>query len=119
VAPGFVQITAPATFAYREHVANVKNDLGRTLAGIQYTLMSEKCDRYPGGKARARERRAILTRHVRPVALECLRRGHQSEAWNFYYSTFAWNLSLGRLKYLFGFSFVALVEFGRHKLLRR
>lgn len=116
VAPGFVQITAPATFAYRVHAANVKDDLGRTLAGIQYALMSEKCERYPGGKARARERREILTRHVRPVALECLRRGHQSEAWNFYYSTFAWNLSLGRLKYLFGFPFVALVEFGRHKL---
>ena len=45
--------------------------------------------------------------------------GHQSEAWNFYCSTFAWNLSLGRLKYLFGFPFVALVEFGRHKLLSR
>lgn len=119
VAPGFVQITAPATFAYREHGANVKNDLGRTLAGIQYTLRSEKCDRYPGGEARARERRKILTRHVRPVALEFLRRGHQSQAWDFYYSTFAWNLALGRLKYLFGFPFVALVEFGRHKLLGR
>ena len=119
VAPGFVQITAPATFGYREHAENVKNDLGRTLAGIQYTLRSEKCDRYPGGEARARERREILTRHVRPVALEFLRRGHQREAWDFYYSTFAWNLSLGRLRYLFGFPFVALVEFGRHKLLRR
>jgi glycosyltransferase involved in cell wall biosynthesis len=116
-APGFVQITAPATFAYRVHAANVKDDLGRTLAGIRHTLVSEKCDRYPGGKARTRERREILTRHVRPVALECLRRGHQKEAWNFYCSTFAWNLSLGRLKYLFGFPFVALVEFGRHKLL--
>jgi len=119
VAPGFVQITAPATFAYRDHAENVKNDLGRTLAGIQYTLRSEKCDRYPGGEARARERREILTRHVRPVALEFLRRGHQREAWGFYYSTFAWNLSLGRLRYLFGFPFVALVEFGRRKWLRR
>ena len=116
VAAGFVQITAPATFAYRVHAANVKDDLGRTLAGIRHTLMSEKCERYPGGKARAKERREILTRHVRPVALECLRRGHQGEAWSFYCSTFAWHLSLRRLKYLFGFPFVALVEFGRHRL---
>lgn len=118
-APGFVQITAPATFAYREHVANVKDDLGRTLAGIRQTLTSEKGDCYPGGKARARERREILTRHVRPLALECLRRGYQGDAWSFYNSTFAWHLSLGRLRYLFGFPLVALVEFGRHKLLGR
>lgn len=115
-APGFVQITAPVTFAYREHAANVKDDLGKTLAGIRHTLISEKRDRYPGGKARTRERRAILTRHVRPVALDCLRRGYQREAWSFYCSTFTWNLSLGRLKYLFGFPLVALVEFGRHAL---
>lgn len=115
-APGFVQITAPATFAYREHAANVKDDLGRTLAGIRHTLISERGDRYPGGKARARERREILTRHVRPVALECLRRGHQGEAWRFYSSTFAWHLSLGRLRYLLGFPLAALVELGRHKL---
>jgi glycosyltransferase involved in cell wall biosynthesis len=118
-APGFVQVTAPATFAYREHAANVKDDLGKTLAGIRYAVISEKRDRYPGGKARARERRAILTRHVRPVALDCLRRGYQREAWSFYYSTFIWNLSLGRLKYLFGFPMVALAEFGRHTLLAR
>ena len=37
VATGFVQITAPATFAYRVHAANMKDNLGRTLAGIRYT----------------------------------------------------------------------------------
>ena len=116
VAAGFVQITAPATFAYRVHAANVKDDLSRTLAGIRHTLMSEKHERYPGGKARAKERWEILTRHVRPVAVQCLRSGRQGEAWSFYRSTFAWHLSLRRLKYLFGFPFVALFEFGRHRL---
>lgn len=118
-APGFVQITTPVTFAYREHAANVKDDLGKSLAGIQHILTFEKCGGYPGGTARARERRQILTRHVRPVALDCARRGHQGEAWHFYCSTFAWNLSLGRLKYLAGFPFIALLEFGRHMLQSR
>lgn len=116
VAAGFVQIAAPVTFAYRVHSANVKDDLGRTLAGIQHSLMSERRELYPGGKARAKERREILTRHVRPVALECLRHGRQREAWSFYRSTFAWHLSLRRLKYLLAFPLVALVEFGRHRL---
>jgi glycosyltransferase involved in cell wall biosynthesis len=115
-AAGFVQIAAPATFAYREHAANVKDDSGRNIAGTRHVLTSEKCGCYPGGKVRARERWEIVTRHVRPVALECLRRGNQADAWGFYYSTFAWHLSLGRLKYLLGFPFVALMEFGRDKL---
>lgn len=115
-AAGFVQITSPVTFGYREHAANVKDDLGRTLAGIRHIVLSEKRARYPGGKSRARERWEILTRHVRPVALECLRRKKQSEAWSFYRSTFAWHLSLRRLKYLVVFPLVALVEFGRYRL---
>jgi glycosyltransferase involved in cell wall biosynthesis len=113
VAPGFVRITSPATFAYRVHAANVKDNLGRTLAGIRCALNAENGERYPGGGARARERREILTRHVRPVTLECLQRGLQVEGWSLYTSIFMWNLSLGRLKYLIGFPLIALAELGR------
>jgi GT2 family glycosyltransferase len=113
VAPGFVQIAAPVTFAYRIHAGNMKDNLERTLAGVRYNLNAEKCDHYPGGRARARQRREILTRHMRPVTLECLREGNQRDAWRLYTSTFVWNVSLGRLKYLIGFPFVALGEFGR------
>ena len=42
VATGFVQITAPATFAYRVHAANLKDNLERTLAGIRYAVNAEK-----------------------------------------------------------------------------
>jgi glycosyltransferase involved in cell wall biosynthesis len=116
VAPGFVQITSPATFAYRVHSANVKDNLERTLAGFRCTLNAEKGERYPGGRARARERREILTRHMRPVALQCLREGNQREAWRLYTSTFTWNVSLGRFRYLVGFPIIALLESGRRKL---
>jgi glycosyltransferase involved in cell wall biosynthesis len=116
VAPGFVQITSPTTFAYRVHAANVKDNLGRTLAGIRCALHAEKGERYPGGRARARERREILTRHMRPVTLECLREGNQRDAWRLYTSTFAWNVSLGRFRYLLGFPINALLESGRRKL---
>ena len=116
LAPGFVQINSPATFAYRAHAANVKDNLGRTLGGIRCVLSAEKGDQYPGGRARARQRREILTRHVRPVALECLREGNQREAWRLYVSTFAWNVSLGRFRYLVAFPVIALIESGRRKV---
>src|SRR5262249_59236343 len=98
VAPGFVQITAPVTFAYREHPASLMKDAERTLAGAWLQVRAEKAGRYPGGSMRARERRRILTRHIRPVTLSCLRRGRRYEAWDLYLSTFILNASLGRVK---------------------
>jgi hypothetical protein len=110
VAPGFVQIITPVTFAYREHAASARKDVARTVAGATLKVRTEQAGRYPGGSSRASERRRILTRHTRPVTLQCLELGLRREAWELYASTFAWNVSLGRLKYLAAFPFVALGE---------
>ena len=108
VAPGFVQITNPVTFAYREHqVSEVKN-LQRTLAGAWVNVQAEQSSAYPGGSARATERWQILTRHTRPVTLGCLQQRLYREAWALYRATFAWNVGLGRFKYLSGFPLLAL-----------
>jgi GT2 family glycosyltransferase len=109
-APGFVQITAPETFAYREHADSAIKDVKRTLAGAWSKVRAEQKGRYPGGPARAAERRRILTRHIRPVTLSCLREGFRREAWALYVSTFVWNASVGRLKYLAAFPFFAVAE---------
>jgi glycosyltransferase involved in cell wall biosynthesis len=113
-AAGFVQITAPSTFAYREHGNNAMKDMKRTLAGAWSTIQAEQQGRYPGGRAQAAERRRILTRHIRPVTLGCLREGFRRDAWALYASTFAWNASAGRLKYLAAFPFLAMAEEFRH-----
>ena len=110
VAPGFVQITAPVTFAYREHAAMVSKCHDRLLAGTWASIRAERAGLYPGGKARAAERRRILTRHIRPVALGCLRQGLRRDACHLYASTFAWNAALGRIKYLAAFPLVAATE---------
>jgi GT2 family glycosyltransferase len=110
VAPGFVQITAPVTFAYREHAASATKDLKRTLAGAWSKVRTEQLGHYPGGSMRTAERRQIVTRHTRPVTLGCLRQGFRREAWGLYISTFAWNASLGRVKYLATFPFLAVAE---------
>jgi glycosyltransferase involved in cell wall biosynthesis len=107
VAPGFVQITAPVTFGYREHATMVSKDHERLLAGTWAGIRAEREGRYPGGRVRAAERRRILTRHTRPVTVSCLRRGCRHEAWRLYMATFAWNASLRRIKYLAGFPFLA------------
>jgi cellulose synthase/poly-beta-1,6-N-acetylglucosamine synthase-like glycosyltransferase len=107
VTPNFVQITAPATFAYREHAVSAVKDLKRTVAGAWSQVCAERAGRYPGGDMRARERRRILTRHTRPVALACLRQGLRREAWKLYGATFGWNASLGRVKFLTAFLVLA------------
>ena len=110
VAPGFVQITNPVTFAYREHqVSEVKN-LQRTLAGLWVKVRAEQSSAYPGGSARATERRRILTRHTRPVTLGCLQQKLYREAWALYRATLAWNTALGRFKYLTGFPLLAAIS---------
>jgi len=103
VARGFVQINAPFTFGYREHAASEMKNLDLTVAGATYKLCAEQAGKYPGGQARARERWRILTRHIRPVALECLRRGTRSEAWKLYRTTLRWHFQLRRWKFLVGF----------------
>jgi glycosyltransferase involved in cell wall biosynthesis len=110
ISPGFVQITAPVTFAFREHSASVSKDHARLLAGTWSRIRAEKEGRYPGGKIRAMERRRILTRHVRPVTLGCLRQGLWREAWQMYISTFKWNALLGRIKFLAVFPFLAALQ---------
>ena len=103
VAHGFIQICAPFTFGYRKHPASAMKDLDRTVAGASYKVLSEQAGGYPGGQARERERLRILTRHIRPVALECLRRGMRSEAWKLYRATLRWHCQLRRWKFLLGF----------------
>jgi glycosyl transferase family 2 len=117
VAPGFIQITEPVTFAYREHVANARKDVRRTFEGVRSIVEAEQAGRYPGGRARSAERRRILTRHTRPVTLGCLGRGLRREAWHLYIATLVWNILLGRVTYLAAFPAVAVVKaFNRAKV---
>ncbi|MGA9778114.1 MAG: glycosyltransferase family 2 protein [Limisphaerales bacterium] len=112
-ARGFVQVTNPATFAYREHDSNTMKNLPKTLGGIWLGIRTEQAGQYPGGAPRARERWRILTRHVRPVTFDCLRHRLHKEAWQLYRAVFRRHVALGRWKYLAGFPMKALI--GRSK----
>ena len=109
--PGFARVTAPVTLAWRRHAASATGNVRRSAEGSRYLIEQERRGAYPGGASRSRERRAILTKHTRPVALECLRQGLKKEAWQLYRATFRWHTQLGRWKYLAGFPIKALKYF--------
>src|SRR5262245_39028466 len=109
VARGFVQVNSPVTFGYREHAESLMKNVDRTLAGIWYLVRIEQAGLYPGGEARAVERRRILTRHLRPASLDCLRHGLRAQAWELYRATFTWHTRLGRWKYLGAFPVLAVM----------
>lgn len=107
-AAGFVQILAPVTLGWYRHAGGATRDVERTAAGIRHLIEQEHSGAYPGGELRARQRREIICRHVRPVAFECLRQGMRKEAWEFYRATLQWHISQGRWRFLIGFPISAL-----------
>lgn len=111
VAPGFVQVLAPATFGYREHAASAMSQFEKTVAGIQLKIHAEQAGAYPGGEARAGERLEILSRHARPVMFGCLRSGRQKEGWRLYVETLRWHVRLGRWKAILAFPCESLFRF--------
>jgi glycosyltransferase involved in cell wall biosynthesis len=107
-APGFVQVLAPVTLGWRRHSTSATANARATFDGKLYLVKQEQNGNYPGGAARVRDRRKIITRHVRSSCLECLRAGLRSEAWALYRATFRWHLALGRWKFLAGFPLKAV-----------
>ena len=108
---GFVQITAPVTFAYREHAGNIAGDLSGNVAALRRQINAEYFGEYPGGSQRRWQRRQILTRHVRPVALACAKAKMRRHAWFLYWSTFGWHVALRRWRFLGAFPLANVVRF--------
>jgi hypothetical protein len=101
-ARGFVQILEPVTVAYRKHSANLTQVSRRSYEGASYVIEQERAGRYPGEKARARARSAIITQRTRPLSFDLVRDGLFLQAWRLYGATLGWNLKLGRVRYLGG-----------------
>jgi glycosyltransferase involved in cell wall biosynthesis len=102
-AAGFVRIDEPATLGWRRHDGSTTGHFKRSFAGCRHLISNEQHGVYPGGKTRRTARRKIITRHIRPWALTFARTGAWQPAWSLYSSTFVWNLSLNRWRFLMGF----------------
>jgi hypothetical protein len=89
VAPGFVYVRAPAMYAYRQHGGGSSNDAPLVNAGIRFLLAEERAGRYPGGRARAPQRRRLLARLVRYATRRCVAEGAYRHAADLYVGGFA------------------------------
>jgi GT2 family glycosyltransferase len=116
--PGFVRILAPVTLAWRRHRASETGDFASSVSGAMRLLAREKSGVYPGGSERSWERHHILTRHIRPTALACVRKGALKEGWNLYCSTFGWNVEHRHWKYVLAFPVLAILALLRGVILR-
>jgi glycosyltransferase involved in cell wall biosynthesis len=102
-ASGFVRILRPPTLGYRSDTNSWTKQSRRSFEGCRYLIQNEQLGVYPGGKLRRLDRRKIITRHIRPWALTFKRTGEWHPAWSLYKSTFVWNLTLHRWRFLMGF----------------
>ena len=102
-AEGFVRIDEPPTLGWRRHDGSATDHFRRSFEGCRHLISNEQKGVYPGGTTRRVARRKIITRHIRPWALTFARTGEWQPAWSLYSSTFVWNLSLNRWRFLMGF----------------
>jgi glycosyltransferase involved in cell wall biosynthesis len=106
--PGFVHIKAPAPFAYRCHEGNLTGNMSMNCNGIRHMVQTELDGAYPGGEERREQRRAIITRHLRPAIVSGLKGTSGKELRQLYWKTFSWNLKQGRIRFL-AFAFLKML----------
>lgn len=100
-ASGFVHIRQPATFGYRQHEANLTQDMSMNLSGLNHIVATECQNGYPGtSRAHRYKRRVIITRHLRPAILSLLSSGMAKAAWPLFKVAFPWHVQQLRLRFL-------------------
>ena len=109
-APGFVHVAEPLQFGYRQHDGNVTLLHDKSLAGVRMLLKGEAEGRFPGGRPRSQERAQIISRHVRPLALECARQGDLKNAMSLWRGVLRDSLRSRRGRFLLGLPALGLVS---------
>jgi hypothetical protein len=119
-ARGFVQVASPMTFGYRQGAGDqLTDDWQSQLPAVQQVIDKERRREYPGGNARAVERRRIIARHARPLALALSRKCRFGDAWRLYLDLLAWHLRLRQWKFLIGFPLLTVWRLMAASLLNR
>lgn len=115
VEPGFIQVTSPHTFAYRDHTGNVMKNLQKSVDGLVHALDQEDAGQHPGGAARQLERWRIIARTARSLSITVARLGMRQQAWMIYRRTLRWQMKLGKWRYVAAFPPIAASSIFRAK----
>ncbi|MBL4884097.1 MAG: glycosyltransferase family 2 protein [Planctomycetaceae bacterium] len=117
-AKGFVHIASPAMLGYRVHSGNVTLDTNKSCQGLELLIEGERNGKFPGGKKRTRDRAVIISRHVRPFAVECARQGNIVKAFRFYFAIMPEAIRSFRYRFILGLPAVALCGSIRQMMLK-
>jgi hypothetical protein len=107
--PGFVRVRSPVTVGYRRHFGNISTSVQALDSAANDLLNHEFENRYPGARARKKQRWRLLTRVLRPIIFSLLRDGRATEAWRLYRRCFHMNVRLRRFRFLVGFIFYGAI----------
>lgn len=107
-AEGFIQVLEPPALAYRQHEGAVTLRAARCRSGALAILEAERRGDYPGGAARATDRRRLIGRLARAVAVGLTRRRWLKWGIELYCRSWALQARLGRWTYLVGYPAVLL-----------
>ncbi|MEX0322334.1 MAG: glycosyltransferase family 2 protein [Puniceicoccaceae bacterium] len=98
---GFVHIRQPATFAYRRHEANLTKDQSMNLSGLNHIVATERKGGYPGStRDQRKNRRIIITRHLRPAIISLIQAGREKEAWPLFKACLPWHIQQLRIRFI-------------------
>lgn len=61
---GFVYLDGAPLYGYRQHAGSTTHTVARLIPGIDHLVRRERAGAYPGGRARARQRRRLIARNV-------------------------------------------------------
>lgn len=109
-AHGYISIKSPVTVAWRRHLGSITKNQILAVKGIKHMISTEKQDGYPGGLRSKRWRCAMICYHSRPISFSCIDQNMKQSGWEIYFSTFIWNILLGRFRYILGFPIIAFFK---------
>ncbi|MEM6315026.1 MAG: glycosyltransferase family A protein [Planctomycetota bacterium] len=103
VEPGFVRVTQPPVFGFRHHAQRITANPRPLLDSMREMLRKSRVGAFPGGTARATERRSIVSLHTRNAARGLARRGSKWAGVKLWAASLPLQLRAGRWRFVLGY----------------